>query len=110
MKTIVVRDLIKSNYATSAEKAELLYDALVKSINNEEQVLVDFSNLMTITPTFFNHSIGKLYTLYSTDTLNKFITLDSKTLTSLQFDTLRLVMQNTKSKLLEKQYKENKND
>lgn len=109
MKTIVVRDLIKSNYATSAEKAELLYDALVESINNEEQVLVDFSNLMTATPTFFNHSIGELYVLYSTDTLNKFVTLDSKTLTSLQFDTLRLVMQNTKSKLSEKQPKENKN-
>ena len=42
MKTIIVRDLIKSNTATSSEKAELLYNALVESVNNEEKVSVNF--------------------------------------------------------------------
>lgn len=110
MKTIIVRNLIESNTATSSEKAEPLYNALVESVRNEEKVVVDFSDLVTITATFFNHSIGELYFVYSADTLNKFITLDGQTLTRLQFDKLKLVMQNAKSKLLEKHKGENNND
>ncbi|MDC2829947.1 STAS-like domain-containing protein [Limosilactobacillus mucosae] len=106
MKKIIVKDLIKSDSATSPEKAEPLYNALVESVNNEEKVSVDFSNLVTITTAFFNSSIGKLYSTYSADTLNKFIKLDGKTLTTLQFDKLKLVMQNAKSKLSENDIQE----
>lgn len=106
MKKIIVKDLIKSGSATSPEKAKPLYDILVKSVDNKEKVLVDFSNLTTITTAFLNSSIGKLYSKYSPDTLNEFITLDGKTLTKLQFDKLKLVMQNAKSKLSENDIQE----
>ena len=38
--------------------------------------------------------------------MNEFITLDGKTLTKLQFDKLKLVMQNAKSKLSENDIQE----
>ena len=106
MKKIIVKDLIGSNSATSPEKAKPLYDLLVKSVDNKEKVSVDFSGLTTITTAFFNSSIGKLYSAYSPNTLNEFITLDGKTLTKLQFDKLKLVMQNAKSKLSEDDIRE----
>lgn len=106
MKRIIVKDLINSSSATSPEKATPLYNLIVQSINNAEQVSIDFSNLTTITTAFFNSSIGKLYSAYSADTLNKFVTLDGTTLTKLQFDKLKLVMQNAKSKLSEKDIQE----
>ncbi|KEK15985.1 hypothetical protein HQ33_07420 [Limosilactobacillus reuteri] len=106
MKKIIVKNLIKSNSATSPEKAKPLYDLLVKSVNDKEKVSVDFSNLTTITTAFFNSSIGKLYSVYSPDRLNEFIKLDGSTLTKLQFDKLKLVMQNAKSKLSEDDIRE----
>lgn len=106
MKKIIVKDLIRSNSATSPEKAKPLYNLLVQCVDNKEKVSVDFSDLKTITMAFFNSSIGKLYSAYSSTTLNEFITLDGRTLTKLQFDKLKLVMQNAKSKLSEDDIRE----
>lgn len=99
MKRIVVKDLINSASATSPEKAKPLYNLIVQSIKSQQPILIDFSNLVTITTAFFNSSIGDLYSAYPVDTLNQFVKIDAKTLTKLQFEKLKLVMHNAKSKL-----------
>lgn len=106
MTTIVVRNLINSQSATSPEKAKPLYNAIVQSIEKKEQVTIDFSDLTTITTAFFNSSIGNLYSAYSPDVLNKFVKIDANSLTDLQYEKLKLVMSNAKSKLTKEDIQE----
>lgn len=106
MERIVVKELIKSDSATSPEKAKPLYNKIVQNIAGKEQVEIDFSNLTTITTAFFNSSIGNLYSAYPAKILNQFVRIDPKTLTKLQYEKLKLVMHNAKSKLSEADIRE----
>lgn len=106
MERIVVKELIKSDSATSPEKAKPLYDLIIKSINDRQLIIIDFSNLTTITTAFFNSSIGNLYSAYPAKILNQFVRIDPKTLTKLQYEKLKLVMHNAKSKLSEADIRE----
>lgn len=99
MEKIIVYELIKSQFAVSTDDAEVLFNLLNEHLKNKTEVRVDFSNLKTITTAFFNVSIGNLYSSWDRTELNKYIHITADTLTNLQKDKLKLVMDNTRTKL-----------
>lgn len=99
MKTINVKDEIKSNLAVTSSQATEIFNSLNLNLKKHEQITVDFSGIDTITTAFLNTAIGQLYSLGDPDELNQYIKIDGNSLTSVQRDKVRLVMENAKSKL-----------
>ncbi|MBU7448674.1 MULTISPECIES: STAS-like domain-containing protein [Lactiplantibacillus] len=99
MKILKVRDEIKTPLAVTADKANYIYKSLSDSVANKETVSVDFSGITTLTTAFLNIAIGQLYSIGDKHTLNEYVKIDGNTLTSLQRDKVRLVMENAKNKL-----------
>lgn len=99
MKKIIVNDLIKTNIAVSTDDAKQLFDALNDCMQSHTEVEVDFSNLKTIATAFFNVSIGDLYLAWDRRELNKYIHISANSLTPLQKNKLKMVMDNTRTKL-----------
>lgn len=100
MKSIIVKKIINSKSASSPEKAKPLLDEIRKSIDDREKIEIDFSGLDVITTSFLNSSIGKLYTLYDRGRLNKYVKILGNTLTNFQYEKVKMVMDNTRRKLL----------
>lgn len=103
MQTIYVEKEIKTPLAVTSAKAKYIQKLLLKAVDDEERVEVDFSNINTLTTAFLNVAIGDLYAKYDSDTLNKFIIINGKSLTALQREKVKLVMQNAKNKLTNEQ-------
>lgn len=99
MDELNVKETIKSDFAVSADDAVKIFNILNDNISSKNEINVNFSGLSTITTSFFNISIGDLYTKWSRNELNEYIHIKGNTLTSVQRDKLALVMNNTKSKL-----------
>ncbi|GKT04486.1 STAS-like domain-containing protein [Furfurilactobacillus entadae] len=106
MNTIIIKQEIGTSIAASAETAQDIFKELKNYYDRKESVVVDFSDLSTITTAFLNASIGDLYTLGTPEDLNKYIHISSKTLTPLQFKKVKLVMDNAKTKLSEQDFNE----
>lgn len=104
MDEINIKELIHSDFAVSADDATDIFEILNNHMKNKQEVNVNFSGLSTITTSFFNISIGALYTRWSQNELNRFIHIKGNTLTKVQRDKLSLVMSNTKSKLTKKDH------
>ncbi|AUI78814.1 STAS-like domain-containing protein [Lactiplantibacillus pentosus] len=102
MKVLKIKDEIKTPLAVTADKANYIYKLLSESVQNKEIVSVDFSGITTLTTAFLNIAIGQLYSVGDQNTLNQYIKINGKTLTSLQRDKVRLVMENAKNKLSDK--------
>lgn len=99
MKKIIVNELIKTDIAVSTDDAKLLFNALNDNMLSHTEVKVDFSNLKTIATAFFNVSIGNLYLNWDRKELNKYIHISAESLTPLQKNKLKMVMDNTRTKL-----------
>ncbi|MCT3277500.1 DUF4325 domain-containing protein [Lactiplantibacillus pentosus] len=102
LKVLKIKDEIKTPLAVTADKANYIYKLLSESVQNKEIVSVDFSGITTLTTAFLNIAIGQLYSVGDQNTLNQYIKINGKTLTSLQRDKVRLVMENAKNKLSDK--------
>ncbi|HJE00152.1 STAS-like domain-containing protein [Levilactobacillus brevis] len=99
MKTLMVKDEINSSLAVTSVQAEKVYQILNNNFKQQIRTKIDFSNIETITTAFLNTAIGQLYSLGDPNELNKFVVIDGTTLSSLQRDKVRLVMENAKNKL-----------
>lgn len=99
MERIIVRDIIKTELAVTSDKAEYLKSIFESKIRNKESVIIDFSNIKNLTTAFLNVAIGELYKVGTPEELNKYIRIDGKTLTSVQFQKVKLVMDNSKRKI-----------
>ena len=102
MERIVVRDIIKTELAVTSEKAEYLRSTFETKIKNKEPIIIDFSNIKNLTTAFLNVAIGELYRVGTPEELNKYIKIDGKTLTPVQFQKVKLVMDNSKRKISQK--------
>lgn len=60
--TIEIRNIIGSNNAITHSAGELLYNELTQK--KEDNVTIDFANIMLVSSAFLNASIGKLAIKY----------------------------------------------
>lgn len=70
-----IAELIQSPSALTREQGKIVYNAIISLLNNEEKVVLDFSEIESIITPFLNVSIGKLYESYSSEQLQKLLEL-----------------------------------
>lgn len=99
MKIININDAINSNLAVTSSQATDIFNILNSNLKKHEITVIDFSGIETITTAFLNTAIGQLYNLGDSDELNEYIKINGKSLSSVQRDKVRLVMENAKNKL-----------
>lgn len=95
---LVVKDVIESNLAVSSEKAEKVFEILQHNVKSKTETTVDFSEIKSLTTAFLNVAIGELYRIEDREILNNFITIDPSTLSTLQKQKVKLVMENSRDK------------
>ena len=61
METINVKTAINSRLATSGDKGNMLFSLLKDRVVNKQKVLLDFSEIKTVIPSFTNKAFGKLF-------------------------------------------------
>lgn len=106
MDKLVVREVIGSTSATSPNKAKSFLNALCDTVDSKRATSVDFAGLSIITTAFLNKSIGKLYSLYDVNELDRYIRLDASSLTLLQKERIQLVIENAKRQLSQEKIEE----
>lgn len=99
MDKLIVKEVIGSASASSPNKAKLLLNTLRDAVASKRTTSVDFAGLSIITTAFLNTSIGGLYSLYDVNKLDKYIRLDTSSLTPLQKERIRMVIENAKQRL-----------
>lgn len=97
MKKIIVKNLINSNLATSNEKGKILKKEILKSIEQKNPVIIDFSNIKILTSAFLNPGIGEVYGEVGEEKFFEYVGLDKST-SELQKDKFHLVLENIKYK------------
>ena len=68
-----VKDVIKSDLAVSTEDGDVVCDKISTLLETKNKAVVDFADLDLITTAFLNNAIGKLYSRFNSDTLNKYL-------------------------------------
>jgi transcriptional regulator len=71
MDVIKVKQLLTSPFAVSTEEGEKLFKLINERLSNKKKVTIDFSKIELIVSTFLNASIGQLYGLFSTEFIQK---------------------------------------
>lgn len=100
MVTILkVKDIIKSDLASGSDKGEIIFKLISENFKKKENIIIDFSGIETLTTAFLNKSIGELYRLGTPEELNKYIQIDSGTLSSSQIKRVSMVQKNSRNKL-----------
>lgn len=93
-KTIDIATAIQSPSALTQEQGDIIFNFICNSINQREEVVLNFENIESMISPFLNTAIGKLYGIYSSDTINSYLRLsnfpDSKK------STLKIVTENAK--------------
>ena len=106
MDKLIVKEVIDSVSASSPNKAKLLLNTLCDAVASKRTTSVDFAGLSIITTAFLNTSIGELYSLYDVNELDKYIRLDTSSLSPLQKERIQMVVKNAKQKLSQKAIEE----
>lgn len=71
MVEVYVKDIINSKIAISPEKGELLFGYLFKQIRKNNSINLSFDGIEDLTTAFLNKAIGNLYNHFSSEVLNK---------------------------------------
>lgn len=102
MKTILVKDLFSSAFSES--KAILLREEIQKVLNENETVVLDFTDITKFTTLFFNFSTGFFISLLGPNLYNEKIQL--KGLTTLGESTYKSSYENSIKKYDPSNYEE----
>lgn len=94
---LIIKDIIKTNLAVSAAKAQYIEELLKEKVDNQEEVILDFSGIRSLTSAFLNIGVGKLYGTQK-EQYEQTIKIDETTLTPLQLSKYELVLENSSSK------------
>lgn len=72
MNTVIlnIASLIKSPSALTREQGIIVYEQIMKNLNSENKVVLDFQDIERVITPFLNVSIGKLYENFSSTQLN----------------------------------------
>ena len=85
-------------YGGGSIKANGIYQEVIDILNKAGKTVIDFSGIKSLTTAFLNVAIGELYRYEKKDTLNKYISIDVSTLSKLQIDKVKMVMDNSRTK------------
>jgi len=90
---VYIRDFILSDIAVVAEDGKKVNAEIRKYLENDEPVVVDFEGVDLVNTAFLNTAIGELYKDYTSDFLNKYLTI---LLNESDFKSLKLVIERAK--------------
>jgi uncharacterized protein DUF4325 len=74
-KEISVYELIGSEIVVSSEDGTLLFKEIVKALNENVVVTIDFGKIKIINSIFLNAAIGQLYSKYDSAKLREYLKL-----------------------------------
>lgn len=63
-KTVKISEVIGSGYGVSASDGKLVYETIVRHIENGDRVAISFENTTRLTTAFLNAAVGQLYGEY----------------------------------------------
>ena len=75
-KTIIkVKDFINTDKAVSSDDGDILFLRIQEEIKAGGIVELDFAEISLLTTAFLNSAIGQLYSVFSSDQLNRYVKL-----------------------------------
>ncbi|ODS34760.1 MAG: hypothetical protein SCARUB_00020 [Candidatus Scalindua rubra] len=74
---IIIFEHIGSSAAVSTDDGELLFERVIKALENDVRVILDFNNIELITSTFLNAAIGQLYSKYDSPFLRNHLKVNN---------------------------------
>jgi len=75
--TINIFEKLGSTAAVSSEDGEQLFSLIMKALNNNVLIILDFNNIELITSTFLNAAIGQLYNKFQSQFLRKHLRVEN---------------------------------
>ena len=98
MQEISVRNVVKSNLATTPRQAMTLARQVQMLSQNKSKITINFAGITTITAVFANRLLQQLHELLGDD-VDRHVKLDLASLASHQRETIELVMKSRGRKL-----------
>lgn len=98
-KVIKIIDIIKKDKGLNKRDGEMIHDLIATNIKNKIKSIVNFSGLTVIPSFFINYAIGQLYSEYTAETLNTYVSFDTKTLTPTQISQIKIAMDIARTQL-----------
>lgn len=80
---------------------EIIYKKIKESLDKQQKMIIDYTNVKIFSSPFFNTAMGQLYGSYESDILNRYIEI--KNLSSLGSSILKKVVENAKKYYKNKQ-------
>lgn len=74
-KIVYIRNCIKTPSAITQEDGNFIYKIIVDALENNYNIILDFSGVEHIIPAFLNNAIGKLYEKYSSRKIKKYVSI-----------------------------------
>ena len=100
LQEISVRNVVKSNLATTPRQAMTLARQVQMSSQDKSEITIDFAGITTITAVFANRLLEQLHELLGDD-VDRHVKLDLASLASHQRETIELVMTSRGRKLFQ---------
>ena len=98
MRELVISDVINGKSAILSETGEKVFQEIKKSIDDNEQITLDFTGIATMTTAFLNLAIGQLYDLKPVEELTKLVKIKRSSISDSHFQKIALVLSNSKEK------------
>ncbi len=70
-----IKDIISRETAVSSDDGDIVFNRIIECINEKSIAELDFSEITILTTAFLNSAIGQLYNKFSSEQLNKTISL-----------------------------------
>lgn len=99
MKTKKIRlnvcEALGTPTALTRDQGEMIFEKICKIIDDHSSVQLDFSDIESVLSPFLNVAVGKLYSKYSSETLNNMLEVTG--ISDDLFDVFEIVISNAKS-------------
>lgn len=94
MKYIDIAQRLESSSALTQEQGNIIYKEIDSAFQNQDSIILDFSNMELIIAPFFSRSIGRLYEQYTDEQIQALLKM--KAFPKEKQNTLNLVISNAK--------------
>ena len=94
MINLNIAEVIGSPSALEQDQGDLVYNEIISAFQDQNEILLDFSDVESIISPFLNHAIGRLYETYDSDFIRNY--LHMKNFPKEKNSTLNVVINNAK--------------
>lgn len=77
METINIFDIISGNFAVTTDDGNDVFCLVDKFLEDEKEVVLDFSGISIVTTAFLNAAIGQLYHKFSSEEISPYLRLSN---------------------------------